>query len=152
MMVLLEFEFQDKLSVSRLADTLRALRMSARKETKDLMWKSEYMGYHVVFLDLWRDWLRQFRERTARRCAGVVGRGPACDAGEECGACLLTLKAVENTHVLDRLSTDHASAISALVPTTTPSAGGKYPQRSLISSQLQPAQTHSSQLRPRDRW
>jgi hypothetical protein len=51
MMVLLVFEFQDKLSATRLADALRALRMSARKETKDLMWKSEHMGYYVVFLD-----------------------------------------------------------------------------------------------------
>ena len=51
MMVLLVFEFQEKLSVSRLADALHALRMAARKETKDLMWKSEHMGYYLVFLD-----------------------------------------------------------------------------------------------------
>jgi hypothetical protein len=51
MMVLLIFEFQEKLSGSRLADALRALRMAARKETKDLMWKSEHMGHYLVFLD-----------------------------------------------------------------------------------------------------
>jgi hypothetical protein len=51
MMVLLVFEFQEKLSASRLADALHALRMAARKETKDLMWKSEHMGHYVVFLD-----------------------------------------------------------------------------------------------------
>ncbi|KAI0245517.1 hypothetical protein BJV78DRAFT_1365328 [Lactifluus subvellereus] len=50
MMVLLVFGFQDKLSASWVADALRALRMSARKETNDLMCKSEYMGYYVVFL------------------------------------------------------------------------------------------------------
>ena len=51
MMVLLVFEFQEKLSVLRLADALHALRMAARKETKDLMWKSEHMGHYLVFLD-----------------------------------------------------------------------------------------------------
>ncbi|KAH9054858.1 hypothetical protein EDB87DRAFT_1644608 [Lactarius vividus] len=51
MMVLLVFEFHDKLSSSRLADALHALRMAARKETKDLMWKGEHMGYYLVFLD-----------------------------------------------------------------------------------------------------
>jgi hypothetical protein len=51
MMVLLVFEFQDKLSASRLADALHALRMAARNETKDLMWKSEHMGFYLVFLD-----------------------------------------------------------------------------------------------------
>ncbi|KAN0114200.1 Protein of unknown function DUF262 domain containing protein [Russula decolorans] len=51
MMVLLVFEFQEKLSGSRLADALHALRMAARKETKDLMWKSEHMGHYLVFLD-----------------------------------------------------------------------------------------------------
>jgi hypothetical protein len=51
MMVVLVFEFQDKLSASRLADALHALRMAARNETKDLMWKSEHMSYYLVFLD-----------------------------------------------------------------------------------------------------
>jgi hypothetical protein len=51
MMVLLVFEFQEKMSGSRLADALHALRMAARKETKDLMWKSEHMGHYLVFLD-----------------------------------------------------------------------------------------------------
>ena len=51
MMVLLVFEFQDKFSASRLADALHALRMAARTETKDLMWKSEHMGFYLVFLD-----------------------------------------------------------------------------------------------------
>jgi len=51
MMILLVFEFQEKLSASRLADALHALRMAARNETKDLMWKSEHMGYYLVFLD-----------------------------------------------------------------------------------------------------
>jgi hypothetical protein len=51
MMVLLVFEFQDKLSASRLADALHGLRMAARNETKDLMWKSEHMGHYLVFLD-----------------------------------------------------------------------------------------------------
>ena len=51
MMVLLVFEFQDKLPASRLPDALHALRMAARKETKDLMWKSEHMSYYLVFLD-----------------------------------------------------------------------------------------------------
>ena len=51
MMVLLVFEFQEKLSASRLAVALHALRMAARKETKDLMWKSEHMNYYLIFLD-----------------------------------------------------------------------------------------------------
>jgi len=51
MMVLLIFEFQEKLSGSRLAYALYALRMAARKETKDLMWKTEHMGYYLIFLD-----------------------------------------------------------------------------------------------------
>ena len=51
MMVLLVFEFHEKLPAPRLADALRALRMAARKETKDLMWKTEHMGFYLVFLD-----------------------------------------------------------------------------------------------------
>ncbi|KAH8995990.1 hypothetical protein EDB92DRAFT_2112744 [Lactarius akahatsu] len=51
MMVLLVFEFHEKLSPSRLADALHALRMAARRETKDLMWKGEHMSYYLVFLD-----------------------------------------------------------------------------------------------------
>ena len=51
MMVLLVFEFHEKLPASRLADALHALRMAARRETKDLMWKGEHMGYYLVFLD-----------------------------------------------------------------------------------------------------
>jgi hypothetical protein len=51
MMALLVFEFQEKLSASRLADAIHALRMAARNETKDLMWKGEHMGYYTVFLD-----------------------------------------------------------------------------------------------------
>ena len=51
MMALLVFEFHEKLSPSRLADALHGLRMAARKETKDLMWKGEHMGYYLVFLD-----------------------------------------------------------------------------------------------------
>ncbi|KAI9510348.1 hypothetical protein F5148DRAFT_1180214 [Russula earlei] len=51
MMILLVFEFQDKFSTPRLADALHDLRMAARKETKDLMWKSDHMGYYLVFLD-----------------------------------------------------------------------------------------------------
>ena len=51
MMTLLVFEFHEKLSPPRLADALHALRMAARKETKDLMWKGEHMGFYLVFLD-----------------------------------------------------------------------------------------------------
>jgi hypothetical protein len=51
MMALLVFEFQDKLTASRLSNALHALRMAARQETRDLMWKSEHMGHYVVFLD-----------------------------------------------------------------------------------------------------
>jgi len=51
MMVVLVFEFHEKLSPTRLADALQGLRMAARKETKDLMWKGEHMGYYLVFLD-----------------------------------------------------------------------------------------------------
>jgi len=51
MMVLLVFEFQDKLLASHLADVLHALRMEARDKTKDLVWKSKHMGYYLVFLD-----------------------------------------------------------------------------------------------------
>jgi hypothetical protein len=50
-MALLVFEFHDKLSPARLADALHGLRMAARKETKDLMWKGEHMGFCLVFLD-----------------------------------------------------------------------------------------------------
>jgi hypothetical protein len=57
-------KFQDKLSVSRLADALRALRMSARKETKGLMCKSEHVGYYVVSLDHLK---RLSEDRAARR-------------------------------------------------------------------------------------
>ena len=42
------FEFHETLPASRLAD---ALRMAARKETKDLMWKTEHTGFYLVFLD-----------------------------------------------------------------------------------------------------
>ena len=45
------FEFHEKLPLPKLADVLHALRTVARKETKDLMWKGEHMGYYVVFLD-----------------------------------------------------------------------------------------------------
>ena len=68
MMVLLVFEFQDKLSASRLADALHALRMAARKETKDLMWKSEHMGHYLVFLD-----------RLERLGEGALGQSSARD-------------------------------------------------------------------------
>ncbi|KAH9062541.1 hypothetical protein EDB83DRAFT_839875 [Lactarius deliciosus] len=42
MMVLLVFKFHEKLSSSRLA---------ARRETKDLVWRGEHMGYYLIFLD-----------------------------------------------------------------------------------------------------
>jgi len=51
MMALLVYEFHEKLPASRLADALHSLRMAARRETKDLMWKSEHLGYYLVFLD-----------------------------------------------------------------------------------------------------
>ena len=51
MMVLLVFEFHEKLPAPRLVDALRALCMAAHKETKDLMWKTEHMGFYLVFLD-----------------------------------------------------------------------------------------------------
>ena len=51
MMVLLVFEFHEKLPALRLTDALGALRMTARKETKDLIWNAEHMGYYLVFLD-----------------------------------------------------------------------------------------------------
>jgi len=51
MMVLLVFEFQDKLLASHLADALHALCTEARDKTKDLVWKSKHMGYYLVFLD-----------------------------------------------------------------------------------------------------
>ncbi|KAI0292356.1 hypothetical protein B0F90DRAFT_1770838 [Multifurca ochricompacta] len=51
MMVLLVFEFHEKLPAIRLPDALHALRMAARNETKDLMWKTEHLGYYVVFLE-----------------------------------------------------------------------------------------------------
>src|SRR6266478_5040347 len=66
MMVLLVFEFQEKLSAARLADALRTLRMAARNETKDLMWKSEHMGHYLVFLD-----------RLERLGEGALGPGSA---------------------------------------------------------------------------
>jgi hypothetical protein len=73
MMVLLVFEFQDKLSASRLADALHALRMAARNETKDLMWKPEHMGYYLVFLDR--------LERLGEAALSPSGGGGAKDAG-----------------------------------------------------------------------
>ena len=51
MMVLLVFEFHEKLPAPRLADTPHALHMAVRKETKDLMWKTEHTGFYLVFLD-----------------------------------------------------------------------------------------------------
>ncbi|KAI0289070.1 hypothetical protein BC826DRAFT_640390 [Russula brevipes] len=51
MMVLLVFEYGEKLSAPRLADALHGLRMAARKETKDLMWKSEHMSHYLGFFD-----------------------------------------------------------------------------------------------------
>ena len=51
MMILLVFEFHDKLPAPRLADALHALRMAARKETKGLMWKTEHIDFYLVFLD-----------------------------------------------------------------------------------------------------
>jgi len=55
-MVLLVFEFQEKLSASQLADALHALRMAAREKTKDLMWKSEHMTYYLIFLNRLERW------------------------------------------------------------------------------------------------
>jgi hypothetical protein len=69
MMVLLVFEFQEKLSAARLPDALHALRMSARNETKDLMWKSEHMSHYLVFLD-----------RLERLGEGALGLSSANDA------------------------------------------------------------------------
>ncbi|KAH9159339.1 hypothetical protein EDB89DRAFT_2050944, partial [Lactarius sanguifluus] len=51
MVVLLVFDFHEKLSSSRLADALHAPRMAVCRETKDLMWKGEHMSYYLVFLD-----------------------------------------------------------------------------------------------------
>jgi hypothetical protein len=50
MMVLLVFEFREKLPAPRLADALHALRTAARKEMKALMWKGEHTEYSLVFL------------------------------------------------------------------------------------------------------
>jgi hypothetical protein len=100
MMVLLVFEFQNKLSASRLADALRALRMAARNETKDLMWKSEHMGYYVAFLDR--------LERMGEAILGPNGvKGaqvpmdvhPPAKRQRTGGACPVTLKVVENTDI-----------------------------------------------------
>lgn len=44
-------KFQDKLSASQPADVLRALRMSAHKETKDLTCRSEHVDYYVILID-----------------------------------------------------------------------------------------------------
>jgi hypothetical protein len=76
MMVLVVFELQDTLERARLADALRALRMSAHDETKDLMWKSKDMGYHLVHV---------------LGLSGIFGRGgsslegcrPICKATED---------------------------------------------------------------------
>ena len=51
MMTLLVFEFDEKLSPPWLADTLHALQMAERKETKDLMWQGKHMDFYLVFLD-----------------------------------------------------------------------------------------------------
>ena len=51
MVVLLVFKFHEKLLAPRLADALHALLMAARKETKDLMWKTEHLDFYLVFLD-----------------------------------------------------------------------------------------------------
>jgi hypothetical protein len=100
MMVLLVFEFQDKLSASRLADALRALRMAARNETKDLMWKSEHMGFYVAFLD-----------HLERMGEAILGPNGAKDAQVPTdvdlpakrqrtgGACPVILKAIENIDI-----------------------------------------------------
>jgi hypothetical protein len=50
MMVLLVLSSRRSCRRSRLADALHGLRMAARKETKDLMWKSEHMSHYLVFL------------------------------------------------------------------------------------------------------
>ena len=51
MMMLLVIEFDETLSPPQLADTLHALQMAERKETKDLMWQGKHMGFYLVFLD-----------------------------------------------------------------------------------------------------
>jgi hypothetical protein len=88
MAVLLVFEFRDKLSVSRLADSLQDIRIPARKATKLF---DEEVGIHGLLCRVFGstgDWVRQFRYRTARimrRCRWTwtclrSGRGHAVGA------------------------------------------------------------------------
>ncbi len=50
MMILLVFELHETLPALQLVDALHTLRLAVRRETKDLTWKSEHMGYNLVFL------------------------------------------------------------------------------------------------------
>jgi hypothetical protein len=128
MMVLLVFEFQDKLSRSQLADALRALRMSARKETKDLMWKSEHMGYYLVFLD-----------RLERLGEGALGSNasrddqvpmdvdPPAKRQRTDGACLLTLNVNHDSYIPDRLFTHYADDLGTITLLDISAGGRKHP-------------------------
>jgi hypothetical protein len=128
MMVLLVFEFQDKLSRTHLADALRALRMSARKETKDLMWKSEHMGYYLVFLD-----------RLERLGEGALGPNgtrddqvpmhidPPAKRQRMDGALPLTLTVNHDSYILDRLFTHYADDLSTITFLDTSAGDGEHP-------------------------
>jgi hypothetical protein len=97
------FEFQDKLSVSLLADALRALRMSAREESKGPDEEARTLGLLVLFLDH----LERFGEEAmVSNCANNAEVSMDVDTPAKlqrtCGECPLILKVVENTQVPDR--------------------------------------------------
>jgi hypothetical protein len=110
--------------------------MSVRKETKDLMRKSERMpvGYYFVSLDRLEGLGEAFLGSKSTKDAQVpMDVDPPAKRQRTGGACSLTLKAVENTQVLDILftrSADYPITFSACTLTTTGAGGslaGRHP-------------------------
>ncbi len=75
LVVLLVFKFHEKLPASRLADAARASHGSAQ-ETKDLMRKSEHMGFYLAFLDAWIG-TPPMRQRIRGTCSPPINRSLA---------------------------------------------------------------------------
>jgi hypothetical protein len=143
MMVLLAFEFQDKLSASRLADALHALRMAARDKTKDLMWKSEHMGHYLIFLDrLERLGEAALSPSNAKDSPVPMDVDPPAKRQRTGGAFLLSFERIDWRCSHNVIDYSPASSSPAASQRTAASASLKRPE-------LQPPQGSSSSSVPR---
>ncbi|KAH9062537.1 hypothetical protein EDB83DRAFT_2552030 [Lactarius deliciosus] len=130
MMVLLVFEFHEKLSSSRLADALHALRMAARRETKDLMWKGEHMSYYLVFLD-----------RLERLGEAAMNTG----GGKDAQVAMDVDPPPKRQRTGDYTPTTVSSPVSSVPPAAVPSRSTSTPQR---RAQLQQASKFPTPRQP----